>query len=525
MGLILWLACHVDPSPGPAELSPTELYTRASLDVRGVRPTLAELDAIGLLATPDAVDAALDGLLLDGRFEERVRSIYADIYLTRQDAWVVTAASVGLDDEAAFAQAAGEEPLALIARVAAEDKPWTDIVTADWTLVDETLAAAWPVDYPAGQAGWQAVHYTDGRPPGGVLATNGFWWRYTTTESNMNRGRANAVARLLLCEDFLAYDVPFDRTVDLSSDEAVKEAIATNPSCVYCHKSLDPLASHFYGYYYQFEEDPLEHLTWHPERQYTWQQYSGVAPGYYGAPSTGMAELPGHIASDNRFVTCAVRQAWHTLLQREPTAEDETALVGHRDDFIHGGLTLRALYRSMFRDPAYRAAESEADATRKLASPDLLAAQVEGLTGYRLREDGWDLFRNDAIGVRALAGGADGHFVVTNASRPNPTTLLVQERLAEAAASYVVAEDQAHPDAPRLFTRLSWTETPGTDAATFTAQVRDLHRAVLGSEPDGTESADLVALWSDLYAADGDIPAAWTGVLTALLRDPAFVIY
>ena len=54
-----------------------------------------------------------------------------------------------------------------------------------------------------------SARYTDGRPAAGVLATNGLWWRYTTTDSNMNRTRAAAISRLLLCEDFMARPVSF----------------------------------------------------------------------------------------------------------------------------------------------------------------------------------------------------------------------------------------------------------------------------------------------------------------------------
>jgi hypothetical protein len=48
---------------------------------------------------------------------------------------------------------------------------------------------------------------------------------------------------------------------------------------------------------------------------------------------------------------------------------------------------------------------------------------------------------------------------------------------------------------------------------------------VLGTAPDDEETDDLLSLWSDLYAADGDTGAAWAGVLSALLRDPAFLVY
>ena len=42
---------------------------------------------------------------------------------------------------------------------------------------------------------------------------------------------------------------------------------------------------------------------------------------------------------------------------------------------------------------------------------------------------------------------------------------------------------------------------------------------------NGEEVAANAALWKDLYAVEGDPVAAWTGVLSALMRDPEFVLY
>ncbi len=529
MSLLLALvACGVDPTPtppGPTPLTPAALYTRASLDVRGARPTLAELDA--LAEEPDTLDARIDALVDDPRFEDRVASLYADIYLTRLDDWGVTAAGAGVDDPAAFAQSVGEEPLRLLARVAAEDRPWTDIVDADWTMANETLAGIWPLDYPAGATGWQPARYTDGRPAAGVLATNTFWWRYTSTESNANRGRANAVSRVLLCQDFLEADIAFDRTVDLSDVTAVNDALTTNPGCVACHVTLDPLSAYFYGFFYTRDDAPLERSTWHPDRQGLWSELTGVPPAYYGAPSPDLWYVARQIAADPRFVTCAVEQVYEALTGRAPGAVDAPALLAHREAFLTGDLTMRSLFRSVLTDPGYRAAPDATGTvgTRKMVTPDLLAAEIEALTGYRLTQDGWDLARNDTLGVRTLAGGADGAYVTTNATAPNATVLLVQQRLAEAASWYVVAADRADPPNARLYTHLDWTETVETDRATVVAQIEDLHRAALGSTPDADELDALLLLWSDLHALDGDPAAAWAGLLSALLRDPAFLVY
>ena len=116
---------------------------------------------------------------------------------TRVDEFDIVAFDYGLLEEYDLS-GQGEEPL-LLARIIATDRPWTDAVLADWTMATPLLGEIWPIDFCSGESGWQPARYTDGRPSAGVLSTNGCR-RYTTTDPNMNCGRAAAISRLLLCE-------------------------------------------------------------------------------------------------------------------------------------------------------------------------------------------------------------------------------------------------------------------------------------------------------------------------------------
>jgi hypothetical protein len=75
---------------------------RVSLDLRGVRPTLEEMEMVE--ADPEAYAVLVDAYLLDDRFAERLRSMYSEVFLTRQDSYTVDAADYGLEDEFLFAQ-------------------------------------------------------------------------------------------------------------------------------------------------------------------------------------------------------------------------------------------------------------------------------------------------------------------------------------------------------------------------------------------------------------------------------------
>ena len=133
------------------------------------------------------------------------------------------------------------------------------------------------------------------------------------------------------------------------------------------------------------------------------------------------------------------------------------------------------------------------------------------------------------MGVRTLAGGADGNTVTRNTTTPNTTITLVQERLAEAAAVYVVSQDAAlEPAQRRLLTVLTELEaTPETDRDMVVAQIQALHARLLGS-PVAADSEEIeanLALWSELYAISGEQGWAWAGLISALLRDPDFLLY
>ena len=115
-------------------------------------------------------------------------------------------------------------------------------------MANEHTARIYPVDYPDGETGWKQVQWTDGRPPGGVFVSNGFLLRYISQGVNYHRRRANEVSRMLLCEDYRGRPIVFSRDEGISDADATQEATETNPSCVGCHVTLDPLASHFWGF-------------------------------------------------------------------------------------------------------------------------------------------------------------------------------------------------------------------------------------------------------------------------------------
>lgn len=533
--IVLLVACARDPGAppagslgnDPAPVDPISRLVRASLDVRGVRPTVEEVAE--LEADPGAIDGMLDEFLADARYEARVREAFQQVLRTRSEAYLVFD-GLSLDDPDAFVRSVGEEPLRMVGRIAMDDYPYTELVTGDWTMLDEHLAQTYDSDYPVGATGWQVAHYTDGRPRAGVLGTNGLFWRYPTTASNKNRKRANQVSRIFTCYDFLLTEIPFDPDIDLLDEDALEDAISTDPSCTGCHADLDPIASNLYGFWYFYDDG--YHLAdasiYHPELERKWLDETGVAPGWFGAPTTGLPALPSHIVGDPMFVPCAVQHAFRHLAGREPVGTDD--LTVHERAFALGGFTIRSLWRSVLSDPAYVALDPLAPGAvgLKIATPDVLASAVEGLTGYRMLRGPIDVLASDEEGVLTLAGGADGAVVTEPLRAPSTTALLVQARLADAAASFVVAEDKARgAEARVLLRKIDFTEAPGSADAAIAAQIQDLFLRIQTRRVaiDGPEVAGQAGLFAEVYALDGTPDAAWGAVIAAMLRSPDFLLY
>jgi hypothetical protein len=258
-----------------------------------------------------------------------------------------------------------------------------------------------------------------------------------------------------------------------------------------------------------------------------WKTTTGTAPGYFGAVGYNLEDLGQALAADNRFVECAVEQSWELLLRRESTLADNNALTHHREAFLQSGLSYKALLLSILSDPRYRsgATDEPGYTPLKMATPDLLASQVEELTGFAWTYQDFDMLRSDTVGLRVLAGGTDGNTVTQTALEPNTTVVLVQERLAHAAAWFVTESDAAGGN--QLFHQIDFTETLDSDRTAMAAQLQDLHWRIFGQrvEIDGEEVNANLALWQELFDVTFDPVNAWAGVLSVLLRDPDFLLY
>ncbi len=525
--------------PAPAApltqpLSDTALLRRLTLDLAGRLPTVSELEAVG--EDPAALQDITASLMTGASFEARLTDWFAEQWLSRVDHFNVGHNDYRIDDaeEYRFERAVGDEPLRLMAYVAASDLPWTEIVEADYTVVDRILLDVWPLeaadDLPATAIpDHTPARYTDDRPAGGVVMTNGQWWRYFSAPNNYNRTRAAAISRLLLCEDYLLRPISFTSST-LLDRESLNEATRTETACVGCHATLDPLAAAMFGFWWFDLYDVAEMTSYHAEREYLGERYLELSPAWFGEPMDSPADLGPLIARDPRFVTCAVQTAAEALWRREVMVEDFTILAEAAETFQAGGLRYRDLIAALVASEPYTAGallESTSDsdaarfATRRIMSAEQLADAIEQVTGYRWTFEGFDQMDNDTWGFRILAGGVDGVAVGQVQHDPTLSRSLVLKRLSQAAAWSVVQADLVDGEG-RLLVGVTAESTP--DEAAFTDLLISLHRQLHGVTPTESELDADILLWQTVSDSAGSL-IAWQSLVSVMLRDPAFWVY
>lgn len=512
-------------------LPPGRLARRLSLDLRGTLPTAAEIEAAE--ADPTALDGLRDAWLDDPAFEARLVRLLHEAWHTRVDELLIhhfEFPQLADDDrnEYPYERAVGEEPLRLMARVAATDAPWTDTLLVDWTLAPPLLEALWPlerIEGGEGGEGWVEARYTDARPAAGILSTNGLWWRYYTTATNYNRSRAATLARLLVCDDILARPVTFAAVE--GPEDAGADAVRSDPGCVGCHATVDPAAAALFGFYAPEPHTGADNALYHPERVLQAEDALGVAPAWYGRPVDGLGGLARAIAEDPRFPACTTETFAGLLWRRPLRARDAATLRAAERSFRDDGLRLKALLRALTDTPAYRAGldptaatATDGENTVRRLSPDQLEVALADLTGLDWTLDGFAQLDQDTWGYRLMLGGVDGIQVAAPQRDPGLTSAAVHRRLAWAAGARLA--QAALAGEATVLGEISGETAPGDPA--FDAALDDLVLRAHGEPAAAELTAALAALWRAGHDAGGP-EIAWTTLIAGVLRDPRFLTY
>lgn len=559
----------------PDWLSPVEHLVRVSIATRGIRPSADEVAAV--TADPTALASIVDQYLDSPEFGRTIEDMHGELYRVRVDIAPQYPALGPLEgvDVSVIHRSSADEPLRLVSDIVMNDRPYTDVVTADWIIADQSLALMFGLPFDPEGPEYQQTWWSDGRPAAGILSSSEFYHRYPSNGNNFHRGRASVAADIFLCDEIAARDTELS-VESAPPSTSVDQLIDTLgvPGCAGCHSALEPLASFFWGFMPVLPPAPLARYMkddcviesyddredlppgagyaqdlCYPIRMYTPAnedlgfELGLPAPSLYGASGDRIDDLGRLITEDPRFATCTATRftAWFGQVGRDSV--DPTFASTLAEHFVASGYSARELAREILLSDRFRQRNSldpsDPEVGLLTVRPEQYATQIADLTGFQwLGEhrtaaceetfDCWgvvDLARSDLYGFRAMAGGIDGIQQTTPVHTPTPTRQLVMDRFASEAAGFVVDADFALPAAERRL--LTGVEADDTDEAPVRAQLVALELRILTEvvPSDGPEVDAAYTLFTSVLATGASPLDAWKLVLVALLTDPQMVVY
>ncbi len=263
----------------------------------------------------------------------------------------VTQASAAVRDR--FVKSARREPLELMRYVVRNDRPWAEMVSGNYTVVNGIMAQYLGAqvdgaftnrddDNEFRKATLPSARLGGTREHAGVLSSHPWLNRFPTTDTNRNRHRV-----AILYQQFLATDVSALAARPL--DDAAggfKVPVMENPACAVCHDTIDPVAAGFQNWdennrYLPFKAGAIDHslpasymATNYPKDAANRPYYmagdnwfrDGKAPGYGGTSMPGgvtgnrtaLQWLGQQVAADPRLAMGAVHFWYKGLFGRAP---------------------------------------------------------------------------------------------------------------------------------------------------------------------------------------------------------------
>lgn len=415
------------------------------------------------------------------------------------------------------------EPLALINHVVRNNRPFTEILTADYMMVNPFSVHTYGIpgvgfSDPGDPNEFQPARLPD-VPHAGILTSPMFLNRYPTTSTNRNRGRARVVFDLFLDTDILAIEgVRPGNAVDITTPIPT----INNPECSKCHSILDPVASIFQNWDYKGRYRParLTRSGWYTDMEA--RGFNGEVMPLAGNVDSSVQWLAQKMAADPKFPRAVTRIMVNGLTGKEPldAPVEDTATQAERDAyiaertvlndiqaaFVASGFNLKVLVAEIMLSPYWRAGGLSGDANEQahaltgasyLLTPEQLDRKIEALLGFDWRGSMDNYFKDknsswaSKLGNRfhQIYGGIDSDGITTRLRSPNGLMGAMQLRMANELACYAVPHDLWLPaEQRRLFLYVDSETSPYNDdgyldadrLAAIRKNIQYLHNYLLG---------------------------------------------
>ncbi len=311
-----------------------------------------------------------------------------------------------------------EEPLEIIANVVMNDRPYSEILTANYTMVSQYTDESYNTGLNLAPGEWRqaqnrgqdvktsASFFRDATgasritdfPHAGVLSTWAYLSKYPTTATNRNRARARWTM-----QHFLGFDIEKSATRAISITDVADEVNPTmnNPACTVCHQTMDPISGAFKFFhervgYKASGTDSLDRRYRSRNPGVDW--YQNMRPAGYGSsqvPSNAdpLQWLAQRIVEDNRFAIGAVKFWWFAVFGEDvldesaPRAqlEAQAALITALANSFRQNLNLKELLADMMMTRTFRASKKiDGSLDDNLLTVHMGARRL--LTGYELKQ-------------------------------------------------------------------------------------------------------------------------------------------
>ena len=541
---------------------------KAALSLVGRLPTDDEVAAVedgGM----DALDDTLRAMTYEEPFYERIRELYNDHFLTRRyhSQNGEDAAAIGLlheddypgrnawqrdDDPPEYRiwanDAIAEEPTRLLEYILRNDLPYSELLTADYTVVNPFSAKVLGVS-PNFSDNRDPEEFVQTRLPGiphaGVATMTTYLTRFPTTRTNRNRHRSRMFQEFFLATDVQALGT---RPTDATGSEYANPTMEDS-NCVVCHETVDPVAGTFANWTdlgafrppgHAERGDNVDDLDLLDVPVNTW--YSDMRPPGFLAKEmpaawngAGLQWLAKQTVKDPRFALSAVHLLYRGLTGQKPLVEptDPTAngyIEGVRaakvqrevfqaiaDDFRDGDYDLRTVIIGIVKSQYYRAynfsGEMNDERRRELndlgmgrqLTPEQLHRKIIATTGvvWGPLEDPYLLDEDEFL---ILYGGIDSDEVTQRVSDSSGSSANIAKRMSMEVACASVPQDFSKPAGDRLmFPHVEENYGPGIGSPgaldALRANVQYLHEHLLGEvlEDDDPNVERTLNLWLDVF--------------------------
>ena len=445
--------------------------------------------------------------------------------------------------------AIAREPINLMLHVIKNNRPFSEILTADYLLVNPYSARTYGINidgftfdnadlnltideieakYPVDALKEAKI---DGIPHAGVLTTITYLNRFPSTNTNLDRHRSAKTQLFFLDTDILALA---NRPID-AVDVIGNSATWTNPNCTVCHNVMEPIAGAFSNWDNRGRYRPGWRVDLAPFSQEPGISIEKKVPT---AEANSMLQwLAKEITQDDRFSMASVKMFYKALLGRDalkkPQKDDanyKEALEAYtfendileeiKKKFQSSNMNAKVIIKEIIKSPLYRANSLNINneilaknfGQANLITPEELNKKIYDTMGYywsrymkpysqkdNNNSSNHRLLRDD--NYKTLYGGINSGSITKRVDELNGVMANIQLRMAIQMSCFPTTRDFYFPMKERkLFPYVTQTQEPITEGsiADIKKNIQYLHKHILG-EDLALDDAEIEATYKLFY--------------------------